>query len=251
MEQEKVIDGYEIIHSIRLDATTHAVAQNIASEDESYRIYKIGSANVLGLADCETIHESNDYVKTMREYVRQLGAGLDSVDLDRTYRGLSPTFDDAPFKTADCLPDSSNLDYEGQVVAVKASALAPEYRAASHQLHIATGGFGCSPTSSGRAVYCTNIFDGKSCRFDRANILGVVKPDEIPPWAQDKIAKLREAETQPPQQQTKAVPLGEKTSAAQGKPSVIDEIKQSQKEARERPAKSKDAPSKKKSDPDL
>jgi len=55
MEQGKVIDGYEILHSIRLEATTHAVAQNIASEDESYRIYKIGSSNILGLADCEVV----------------------------------------------------------------------------------------------------------------------------------------------------------------------------------------------------
>ena len=249
MEQGKVIDGYEILHSIRLNAVTHAVAQNTTSEDESYRIYKIGSANVLGLADCEVVHETSDYLNAMREFTQQINAGLDSISLDRAYRGLSPTFDDAPFKAGDCLPNSSKLDYTGQVVAIKAKSLSPEYRAASQQLHIATGGFGCSPNASGRAVYCTNVYDGKEGRFDRSDILGVVKSGEIPPWAQDKIVVLRE--TQPPQQQSKAVPSGEKESAAQDKPSVIDEIKQSQKEARERPVKPKDVPSKKKSDPDL
>ena len=79
------------------------------------------------------------------------------------------------------------------------------------------------------------MYDGKESRFDRSDILGVVKSGEIPPWAQEKIAKMREKD--------KAV-VGDK-------PSVMDEIKQSQQEARKRPTKTKDVPSKKKSETEL
>jgi len=226
MEQGRIIDGFEVVHSIRLEAVNHLVAQNTASEEERYRIYKVGSPNTLGLADCETVYEHHDYLDVMREYTRRLGVALDSLGLDRVYRG-SPVFDDYPIRAEDCFPE--DMDLKDQVIAVKARSLAPEYRVASHQLYIATGGFGCSPESRGRAVYCKNIYDGgNDVRFDRENILGVVKPESIPAWAKEKVAKLQA-----------------------DKPSVMDEIKQSKQEARERPAKPKDAPARKNSEPDL
>ena len=233
MKQGEFIGDYEVLHSIRLDGHNHVVAQNTASEDESYRIYKVGSPNAIGLADCTLVHEDKDYLDAMREFTRRINAGLDVLGLDRVYRG-SPDWEDASFKAGDCYPNSIKLDYEGQVVAIKASVLSPEYRTASHQLHLATGGFGCSPTASGRTVFCTNLYDGGKASFYRADIIGVVLPECIPDWARGKIAKLQEAHA------------GEK-------PSVMEEIKQSKQEAKERPATSKDSHSqaRKKSEPDL
>ena len=233
MKKGESIDGYEVLHSIQLNAVSYVVAQNITTEDESYRVYKVGGANAIGLSDCFLLHESHDYLNVMREYVRNLGAGLDIASLDRKYRG-SLDFDDWLIKTSDCVGGSDKLDFEGQIVAIKAGVLSPEFRSASHQLHIATGGFGCSPTARGRTVYCTNIYDGTKTKFDRADIAGVVLPESIPAWAKDKIAQL------------------------QGKPSVLDEIKQSKQTAQEQsgdckntPTKAKDTASRKKSDPDL
>jgi len=226
MEQGRIIEGFEVVHSIQLEAVNHVVAQNTTSEDELYRIYKVGSPNALGLADCETVYEHHDYLDVMREYTRRLGGVLDSLGLDRVYRG-SPVFDDYPIRAEDCFSKDMNL--QGQVIAVKARALAPEYRVASHQLYIATGGFGCSPDSSGRAVYCKNVYDnGSDVRFNRKDILGIVKPECIPAWAKEKIAKLQA-----------------------DKPSVIDEIKQSKQKTQERHSKSKDVTARKNSEPDL
>ena len=185
----------------------------------------IGGVRDVGLADCETVYEHHDYLDVMREYTRRLGVALDSLGLDRVYRG-SPTFDDSPIRAEDCFPE--DMDLKGQVIAVKARTLAPEYRVASHQLYIATGGFGCSPNARGRAVFCKNIYNDESVRFDRDGILGVVKPECIPAWAKEKIAKLQ-AE----------------------KPSVMDEINHSKQETREQPATHETAPGKKKTNPEL
>ena len=227
MKQGEVIGDYTILHSIQLDSATHVVAENTATEAEHYRIFKISSANALGLADCETVHEGSDYLKVMREYIRRIGVSLDSLDLEQVYRN-SPDFDDMPFATEDCFPSTIKSQYEGQVIVIKAGILAPEYRAASHQLHIATGGFGCSPTARGRTVFCQNLYDGEKVAFQRSDIIGVVKPERIPAWAKEKVPKLQS-----------------------DKSSVMDEIKQSQQETRERPANPKDTPNKKKSDPEI
>ena len=226
MKQGKIIDGYEVVHCIKLNAVSHVVAQNTASEDEHYRVYKVGASNGLGLANYFLLHENHDYLNVMREYTRVLEAALDNLDLDRMYRG-SLDFDDWVIKTSDCVYDSDKLDFEGQIIAIKSDVLSPEFRSASYQLHIATGGFGCSPTARGQSVHCKNIYDSSVVRFDRHQILGVVVPESIPHWAKDKIAQLRE------------------------KPSVLDEIKQSKQETQKHPTKPKGVPNKKKSNPEL
>ena len=226
MEQGTVIDGYEIVHSIFLDAMTHAVAQKVKSEDAYYRVYKIGPVNALGLADYETVYENHDYLNTMREFTKWINAALDSLGLDQAYRD-SPNFADAPLRAVDCFTE--DMDLEGQVIAVRTKALAPEFRTASYQLHIATGGFGCTPNARGQSVFCKNIYNGdKEVRFDRYNIIGVVKPESIPEWAKEKIEKLQA-----------------------DKPSVINEIKQSNQKKQEHPTQSKNALTRKKVGPDL
>jgi len=145
----------------------------------------------------------------MREFTRRINAHLDSLDLDRIYRS-SFSFD-AALTAEDCVKDGMSENLEGKLIAIKASALSPEYRTCSEQLMLATGGFGCSPTASGRAVYCTNLFSGEEARWERYQVLGVVAENAMPEWAQEKlaalrepkekesvVAKLREARSQPP-----------------------------------------------------
>jgi len=38
MKQGEIIDGYEVLHNIQLNAVSYVVAQNINSEDEHYRV---------------------------------------------------------------------------------------------------------------------------------------------------------------------------------------------------------------------
>ena len=111
--------------------------------------------------------------------------------LDQTHRGAAVA--DAPLNAGDCVPGGMDMDLKDHVVALKAEILRPEYRACSHQLVLATGGFGCSPESSGRAVYTTNLYSGEKERWDRSDILGVIAENTLPAWAREKLAALREA----------------------------------------------------------
>ena len=69
-----------------------------------------------------------------------------------------------------CLP-CSDESLEGKLVIIRPASLAPEYRTADCQLGYALGGFGCSPSSRGRAVYFEELYSGKRCRWDRTDII--------------------------------------------------------------------------------
>ncbi|MCL2841957.1 MAG: hypothetical protein FWE28_00625 [Oscillospiraceae bacterium] len=190
MKEKTMIDGCTVLHSLTLDGFDHVVAEMVAGTSRQYRLYQGTANNMLGIPEYSMVDQSGDYLVVMREFVRRLGAKMDAIGLERMYRGHS-TSTDASLVAEDCLPDGMEADLTGEIVAIREDVFSPEYRTLSHQLHIATGGFGCSPTARGRAVFCTNIYSGKQFRFERSDVLGVVDPDSIPAWAQEKIASLQ------------------------------------------------------------
>jgi hypothetical protein len=187
-KDRRIIDGYTELYAVRLDGIEEIVAENLAAKDQ-YRIYTFTQKNPL-IAEYYIAFAGTDYLEVMREFIRRLGTRLDALDLDRVYRGSQLT--DAPLLPADCAPGGMDADLAGKVVAIKQDSLAPEFRAASHQLHLAAGGFGCSPDARGRAVYCTDLYSGKQVRWDRSDILGVIAEDTLPEWAREKLVSLRD-----------------------------------------------------------
>lgn len=187
-EKKQVIDGYEALHTVRIDGADEIVAQNMEAGDH-FRIYQRRNNNPL-IAEYSVVFAGDDYMKVMREFTRRINAHLDSLELDRVYRG-SPIMDTA-LTSEDCVKDGMNEDLNGKVIAIKAEALSPEFRHASDQIMLATGGFGCSPVASGTAVYCTNLYSGEQARWERYQVLGVVDESTLPEWAREKLAAMRE-----------------------------------------------------------
>jgi hypothetical protein len=131
-----------------------------------------------------------DYVDILRAFVQSQSAGVDNLSLDRIYRGSIVV--DAPLSIGDCVPDGMASDLKGQVVVLRPDILLPEYRAASHQIFLAQGGFGCSPEARGRSIFGTNLYSGEQERWNRGDILGVVAETTLPGWAFEKLERLRE-----------------------------------------------------------
>ena len=186
MDEKRTIDGYAVLHAIRIDGAEQIVAE----KDSHYRLYRGERVSILGIEEYTTVFENSDYLKAMREFTRRINGALDNLGLDRVYRG-SPLVD-YPLSAEDCVPGGMDADLRGKVVAVRAEILSPEYRACSHQLMLATGGFGCSPNARGQSVFATNLYSGEENRWSRSDILGVVEENTLPDWAKEKLTKLRE-----------------------------------------------------------
>lgn len=91
------------------------------------------------------------------------------------------------FITADMCDTASDRNYNGEIIVIKADVLCPEYQTQAHQIMRCTGGNGANYTAIGRAVFCDNLYTGKSSRFERYDILGVLKPEHYPKWLNEKL----------------------------------------------------------------
>lgn len=127
-----------------------------------------------------------DYLKILRDFIRCQSLYADNLELDRFYR-----HPDVALTVKDCAEGGMDEDLKGKVVAIRADALSPEYRARSHQLMLAESGFGCAPDARGRAVFGVNIYSGTRERWDRSDLLGVMDENALPNWAREKLAALR------------------------------------------------------------
>ena len=84
-----------------------------------------------------------------------------------------------------------NQDFTGKVLVLRPDRLEEEYWTAQNQLWYGEHGFGCSPTSSGRAVFATCLGDGEKARMNRLDFLGVLDEQYLPDWAAGRLAELR------------------------------------------------------------
>lgn len=85
-----------------------------------------------------------------------------------------------------------NEDYTGKVLVLKPTVLKDEYKTPDFQLFLADGGFGCSPTARGRAVYGQFLKDGEHTVYNRQDFLGMLKDEHLPEWAREKLAEFQE-----------------------------------------------------------
>lgn len=100
------------------------------------------------------------------------------------------------FDRSHCVECSDREDYTGQILVMKPGSLKEKYWAPQNQLWYALDGFGCSPTAVGRAVRATCLGDGETARWARSDFAGILKPELLPAWAEEKLSEIKAEETQ-------------------------------------------------------
>ncbi len=90
-----------------------------------------------------------------------------------------------------CYDESAErLDYTGKVVILRPSSLQDEYKTPEYQLFYASNGNGCRPNAIGTKVFGQFLLDGEKDYYIRADIIGAIKLDLMPDWAQEKYAEI-------------------------------------------------------------
>lgn len=82
------------------------------------------------------------------------------------------------------------LDYKGQVVVLDLNIFEDEYKKPEHQLFYAKFGNGCRPDALGTKVYGYQLHSGVECYYRRLEILGVMKLELVPEWAQERVLQI-------------------------------------------------------------
>lgn len=100
--------------------------------------------------------------------------------------------------------DLDQTEYTNKVVVINHKYIKEEYWSPENQLWLATGGFGCEAGKIGRAVYSECLIDGDTNRWDRHQVLGVIKDEFLPDWAREKLEEMKSGE----QTETNEINLG-------------------------------------------
>ncbi|MDE6725256.1 MAG: DUF3849 domain-containing protein, partial [Ruminiclostridium sp.] len=87
-------------------------------------------------------------------------------------------------------------DYKGKLLIIRAEVLKEDCRTPENQLFLASGGFGCSPTSSGRKVYGQFLSDGEKTQFYRSDFVDIISNEYIPEWAEKKMQQIQTQQEQ-------------------------------------------------------
>jgi len=95
------------------------------------------------------------------------------------------------FDHSHCSLGMYDENVNGKVLVMKPDTLKENCWSQENQLWLATGGFGCDPKASGRAIYATCLADGEQTRWNREDFVGVLDEQYLPEWAQEKLEALR------------------------------------------------------------
>lgn len=180
--EPRMADTYEIETSFYLNGK-----EIVFGADEKAELrYMVGFCSINPIFGFEQYHDcigTNNYAEAIQEFGQRIKAEAELALEIQKERGIFDTL-----TIDDCIPGSRNGDYEGELVVIRADILQRDKQTADYQLCRATGGFGCKASAGGRAVFCQTVYDNREMRYDRTDVLGVIKPERIPDWAKERIA---------------------------------------------------------------
>jgi len=181
-ENKRKAGDYEIIHAMHIGDQEIVVGENPAAAAGQMYMCAFCEQNEI-FARYDEILCSDDYAEIIGIYGQRVAEQAEKTSIELKgpkIQGIS----NAPITAAGCTPITSDDDLNGKVVVIRPDVLRREYRRATNQVALCDGGFGASPRSRGSACYCVNLYTGKTSRFERRDILGILQDDQIPKWAQ-------------------------------------------------------------------
>lgn len=190
-EQRKAGE-YSIIHAIRIGDQEIVVGENQANTNGEKYMCAFCQQNDF-FARYDDLMVSDDYPEIIRIFGQRVARQAEKTRIalsEPTIQGI----DNSLITAAGCTPVSYDDDLNGKVVVIRPDVLRREYRRATRQVMLCNGGFGASPNSRGTACYCVNLCTGKTSRFERQDILGILKDDQVPSWARQGLMRYRQSE---------------------------------------------------------
>lgn len=195
MSEEKRIAGdYEIIQSVHIGDREIVVGENQADTDGLPYLVAYYESNVIIGRYYDAVG-SDDFPEIMEIYGQRIMEQAQKTRAELSKPQIQG-IDNSAITAEGCTPISYDDDLNGKVIVIKPEVLRPEYRRATSQLKLCTGGFGAYPHSRGSAVFCTEIYTGRQSRFERRDILGILEPENQPKWVQHYLLILQQAEKQ-------------------------------------------------------
>ena len=187
-EEKRYIDPYEVVQSIHIGNKEVVFGVN-KKEEYPFMVCYCSYDNPLGIPWATEAVGTDDYLEAMRIFCDRVQA---QIELTRAEQEVFK-FDMTTFTIADCIPDKKNESIIGKVVVINAEPKRYEYQHSAYQLILAEGGNGASG-GRGQAVFGTCLATGERGRWERYDVLGEIRPERMPEWAKEALARIQAQE---------------------------------------------------------
>ena len=185
-EEKRMLGNYEVTQSIYVGDKEVVLAVD-KKEQYPFLVCYCDYHNPLSAAWATEGVASDDYLEAMEIFTERVQS-----QIDRTRAELSKfPFDKAVFTKEHCIPDDHKSNIVGKVVVLNAETKRYEYQHPAFQLVLADGGNGATG-GRGNAVFGTCLATGEKSRWERYDVLGEIKPECMPDWAKEALAKIKE-----------------------------------------------------------
>lgn len=193
-EEKRMAGDYEIIQAVQIGDCEIVVGENMADENDLPYMVAYYESNAIMGRYFDAVG-SDDFPEIMEIYGQRIMEQAQKTRAELSKPKIQG-INNSPITAEGCTPISYDDDLHGKVIVIKPEVLRPEYRRATSQLKLCTGGFGAYPHSRGSAVFCTEIYTGRQSRFERRDVLGVLEPENQPKWVQHYLLVLQQNEKQ-------------------------------------------------------
>ena len=194
INEKRMIGDYEVLTSIMIGDSEVALCQNPnAPKDEVFLCGYIENNGLFErLTNCIV---SFSYAESAQDFGERVAAKAKEVQKELEHIGKN-VGDDSELTAKDCIPDSIENCIEGKIIVIRGDLLRPEYKRASNQLLLCTGGFGAQSSPRGRTCFATRLYDAKQIQCRREDVLGIMPEENLPEWAKDGLEAIRMRSTQ-------------------------------------------------------
>ena len=181
MDEKRMVGDYTVINSMYIGHKEIILGENpkAASGERYVCCY---AERVLFYEQYLEAQVSDDFAEIVKLYGERVTQAADEI-MKETEKVTSEIGMNDEITAKDCKPISSDDAIEDKVIVIRGNVLRPEFRHASHQLMLCTGGFGAQKNARGRTCYCISRYSGKQTSFYRGDVLGVMDKRALPEWA--------------------------------------------------------------------
>lgn len=192
---------YTIIHSLHIGDRDVVLGEDMENQGGQRYMCAFYTSNGL-FARYDDVLASDDYPEIVKVYGQRIAEQAEKTRVEL----FTPKFHgipNAPLTARDCTPLSHDDDLHDKIIVIKPDVLRREYRMATQQIKLCTGGFGALPHSRGSACYCVDLYSGKESRFERMDVLGILEPDQVPKWAELGLVEYRQRQQKSKEQEAR------------------------------------------------
>ena len=188
-DEVRKIGEYKVTNSLHMGDREYALCENMDDPHGLYYMTCVVRANDF-FEFYDDVFSSANYLQIAKLFADRIQSAIarQITEEQKLPSGLI---------TADMCDSIRDKNLEGEIIVIRAEELHPEFRSQAHQIVLCTGGNGARANARGSAVFCEYLTDCRKTRFDRVDVLGILKKECYPVCVAERVQIIREFQKNP------------------------------------------------------